>query len=55
MLCKNKLFRWCVWQGEEPVTGRSQKITIDYTAVANDNAAVELYGWNVVAHLIEIR
>jgi hypothetical protein len=35
--------------------GETKKITIDYTPVANENAAVELYGWNVEDKVIGIK
>jgi beta-galactosidase/beta-glucuronidase len=35
--------------------GETKKITIDYTPGANENAAVELYGWNVEERVIGIK
>jgi mannosylglycoprotein endo-beta-mannosidase len=35
--------------------GETNKITIDYTPAANENAAVELYGWNVEERVIGIK
>lgn len=35
--------------------GETKKITIDYTPAANENAAVELYGWNVEERVIGIK
>ncbi|KAA9040912.1 glycosyl hydrolase [Ginsengibacter hankyongi] len=35
--------------------GEERKITIDYTPVANEKAAVELYGWNVDKQYIDIK
>ena len=35
--------------------GETKKITIDYTPAANENAAVELYGWNVEEQVIGIQ
>jgi len=35
--------------------GEQKKIMADYTPVANEKAAVELYGWNVVQQYIEVK
>ncbi len=35
--------------------GDTKKITIDYTPAAHENAVVELYGWNVEEHVIDIK
>ncbi|MEO9069562.1 MAG: glycosyl hydrolase, partial [Ginsengibacter sp.] len=35
--------------------GENKKITIDYTPGANENAAVELYGWNVEERAIQVK
>lgn len=35
--------------------GETKKITIDYTPAADENAAVELYGWNVEERLVGIK
>ncbi|MDQ2720166.1 MAG: glycosyl hydrolase [Bacteroidota bacterium] len=35
--------------------GETKKITIDYTPATSENAAVELYGWNVVNRVIGIQ
>jgi len=35
--------------------GEERKITIDYTPIANEKAAVELYGWNVDKQYIDIK
>jgi hypothetical protein len=35
--------------------GETKKIIIDHTPAANENAAVEVYGWNVEARVIGIQ
>jgi hypothetical protein len=35
--------------------GETKKITIDYTPAANENAAVEVEGWNVEERVIGIQ
>ena len=35
--------------------GEAKKIAISYTPAANENAVVELYGWNVAERVIEIK
>ena len=37
------------------VGSETKKITIDYTPAANENAAVEIYGWNVEGQVIGIK